>query len=104
MGLADDCQNSCCKQLPTPTPLAECGAGCVPSFLVVGDYFSIPELDSQINMPCPIGAWCSSSHAWRIDRILPSGWILVMEDSGLRAWINLGLIKVLVPVLIARAQ
>ena len=98
MGRASDC-DFCCKPVtptPTPTPL-ECGQACVPSFLEVGTHFMLPEITvcggEQTNQP-----------VYRVERILPSGWILVREDQGREIWVQWTLLKQMVPVWVVAVQ
>ena len=82
---------------PTPTPVPECGQECVPNFLEVGTYFMLPEITvcggEQTNQP-----------TYRVERILPSGWILVREDQGREIWVQWTLLKQMVPVWVVAVQ
>jgi hypothetical protein len=91
----------------TPTqPPGECGTFCVQSFLQVGDYYLVPELDAQLAARPFVANDSTQWTAWRVERILPSGWVQVVDDkaNGQAAWFNLALVKVIVPVMIAGAQ
>ena len=75
----------------TPAPL-ECGQVCVPSFIEVGRYFMLPEISR-----CGYGE-PSILPVWRVEKVLPSGWIFFRDEQGQEIWVQFTLLKQLVPV------
>jgi hypothetical protein len=89
VGRADDCNGSCCVPIPTLTPGPECGTYCVPDFVKVGNYFTLPGMTT----------------VWHVVTIKPSGWVYMVDDTGTKdIWINLAATPALVPVFVATAQ
>jgi hypothetical protein len=86
---------------PTPTMTAvpaECGQVCIPSFIKVGRYFMLPEISS-----CGYGE-PSILPVWRVEEILPSGWIFCRDEQGQETWVQWTLLKQMIPVWLAGIQ
>ncbi len=92
VGTASDCGGSCCVPNPTPTPGPDCEAVCIPSFIRVGDWFYVPQLAQDVR--------------WKIERVLSSGWILLIEQGGdgREVWIQLEQITAMWPVYLTTVE
>jgi len=71
---------------PTPSPTPECGHACIPGFVREGGVFFIPQLAPDIQ--------------WKVEKVLPSGWLLLIEQggNGREVWIQLERILAMYPV------
>ena len=99
MSHASDC-DFCCKSVtptPTPTPL-ECGSICIPSFIEVGRYFMLPEITD-------CSGTATIQPVWRVEKVLPSGWILLRnEDGGREVWVQFTLLKQMISIWLVGIQ
>jgi len=83
---------------PPPPPTPECGHACIPSFIEVGRYFMLPEISR-----CGYGE-PSILPVWRVEKVLPSGWIFFRDEQGQEIWVQWTLLKQMIPVWLVGIQ